>query len=380
MGDDLLLTNARLVLRDETVLGTVLVIDGLIAEVDRDRCRRPGAIDLNGDYVVPGVVELHTDALDKHALPRPGMRWPETAAVLAHDAQLAAAGITTVLDSLAVGYLVDGGQRPMDPRPLAHAITRAQGAGLLRCEHFLHLRCEVSTEFVVEDVEPLAGDALVRLASLMDHSPGQQQFESADKYREYNQGRHGLGDAQIDALIAQRTGDRDKYAEKHRAALIDLCHKHGIPLATHDDATARHVGEAAEAGGVIAEFPTTIEAARAARRLGLAVVAGAPNLVCGRSHAGNVSASELAVNGLIDVLSSDYVPASALHGAFLLNHRYELPLPAAIATVTLAPARLLGFDDRGEIAVGKRADLVRARCVGGLPIVDGVWRQGCRVA
>jgi alpha-D-ribose 1-methylphosphonate 5-triphosphate diphosphatase len=172
MGDDLLLTNARLVLRDETVLGTVLVIDGLIAEVDRDRCRRPGAIDLNGDYVVPGVVELHTDALDKHALPRPGMRWPETAAVLAHDAQLAAAGITTVLDSLAVGYLVDGGQRPMDPRPLAHAITRAQGAGLLRCEHFLHLRCEVSTEFVVEDVEPLAGDALVRLASLMDHSPG----------------------------------------------------------------------------------------------------------------------------------------------------------------------------------------------------------------
>ena len=131
---------------------------------------------------------------------------------------------------------------------------------------------------------------------------------------------------------------------------------------------------------MIAEFPTTIEAARAARRLGLAVVAGAPNLVCGRSHAGNVSASELAVNGLIDVLSSDYVPASALHGAFLLNHRYELPLPAAIATVTLAPARLLGFDDRGEIAVGKRADLVRARCVGGLPIVDGVWRQGCRVA
>src|SRR5256712_7501506 len=114
---DLLLTNARLVMRDETVLGTVLVIDGLIAEVDRDRSTRPGAVDLNGDYVVPVVVELHTDALDKHALPRPGMRWPETAAVLAHDAQLAAAGITTVLDSLAVGYLVDAGQRPTDPRP-----------------------------------------------------------------------------------------------------------------------------------------------------------------------------------------------------------------------------------------------------------------------
>jgi len=131
---------------------------------------------------------------------------------------------------------------------------------------------------------------------------------------------------------------------------------------------------------VIAEFPTTLEAARAAKAYGLAVIAGAPNLVMGRSHSGNVSVAELATTGLLDILSSDYVPASALHGAFLLHQRHGLSLPDAIACVTSTPAERVGLDDRGEIAPGRCADLVRVRVVDDLPLVVAVWRDGRRVA
>jgi alpha-D-ribose 1-methylphosphonate 5-triphosphate diphosphatase len=260
-----------------------------------------------------------------------------------------------------------------------NAIHSAQGAGLLRVEHFLHMRCEVSTEHVVEDFAPYADDPLVRLVSLMDHTPGQRQFTSLAKYREYNQGKYGLSDAELDALIARRLEDQQRYGAKHRAALLELCGARGLPLASHDDATVGHVEEAAKAGMTIAEFPTTLEAARAARVYGLAVIAGAPNLVMRRSHSGNVAAADLAREGLLDVLSSDYVPASALHGAFLLHHRHGLALPAALATVTATPAARVGLDDRGEIAPGLRADLVRVRLVGELPVVVSVWRRGVRV-
>ncbi len=329
---------------------------------------------------MPGVVELHTDVLERHAIPRPGVLWPAVPAVLAHDSQLVGAGITTVLDSLAIGYLVDTGQRPRDPRPLVEAIRAARGAGLLRADHYLHMRCEVSTELVVQDFTPFADDPLVRLVSLMDHAPGQRQFVSVSKYREYNQGRFGLTDAQLDALIERRLEEQARYADEHRAAITALCRKHGLPVASHDDATAAHVDEALQAGAAIAEFPTTLEAAEAAHGYGLAVLAGAPNLVRGHSHSGNVSAAELAARGWLDVLSSDYVPASVLHGAFLLHLQHGMTLPRAMATVSATPARRVGLEDRGAIAPGRRADLVRVRVHGDVVAVRGVWCRGERVA
>ena len=376
---ELVLANARVVTREEIFPGSVSILAGRITALDASPVVGPGAVDCEGDFLIPGVVELHTDVLEKHAFPRPAARWPALAAVVAHDAQLATAGITTVLDSLAVGYVFDSGQRARDPRALTEAIRSAQAAGLLRVEHFLHMRCEVSTEHVVEDFTPYADDSLVRLVSLMDHTPGQRQFTSLGKYREYNQGKYGLSDSELDALIARRLEDQQRYGAKHRAALLELCGARGLPLASHDDATVGHVEEAAKAGMTIAEFPTTLEAARAARVYGLAVIAGAPNLVMRRSHSGNVAAGALAGEGLVDVLSSDYVPASALHGAFLLHARHGLALPAALATVTATPAARIGFDDRGEIAPGLRADLVRVRLVGELPVVESVWRRGVRV-
>ena len=377
---ELVIGNARVVMRDDVVHGSLHVLAGRIADVDATRAVTAGATDLEGDYLIPGLVELHTDVLEKHAFPRPSARWPEVAAVVAHDGQLIAAGITTVLDSLAIGYVYDGGQRARNPLPLIAAIERARAGGLLKADHLLHLRCEVSTEHVVTDFTPHAGHPLVRLVSLMDHAPGQRQFTNVAKYREYNQGKYGLSDAEIDALIEKRIADREKYGDVHRAALLRLCETSRVPLASHDDATVAHVEEAAKAGTVIAEFPTTIDAARAARAYGLAVIAGAPNLVMGRSHSGNVSVAELAAAGLLDILSSDYVPASALHGAFLLHRRYGWPLPDAIASVTATPAERIGLDDRGEVAPGRCADLLRVRVVDDIPIVVAVWRDGRRVA
>jgi len=377
---ELVLANARLVMRDEVVPGSVRIAAGRIVDVDPGCAVVSPGTDLESDFLIPGIVELHTDVLEKHAFPRPGARWPAVAAVVAHDAQLIAAGITTVLDSLAVGYVYDGGQRARDPVALVGAIRGARERGLLKADHLLHLRCEVSTEHVVGDFAPHTADPLLRLVSVMDHAPGQRQFTDVSKYREYNQGKYGLSDAQMDALIEKRIADRDRYGDAHRAAILRLCDSGRLPLASHDDATTGHVEEAAKAGMVIAEFPTTLEAARAARAYGLAVVGGAPNLVMGGSHSGNISAAELAAQRLLDILSSDYVPASALHGAFLLHRRHGWPLSDAIACVTSTPAERIGLDDRGEIAPGRRADLVRVRLVDDLPLVVAVWRDGRRVA
>jgi len=380
MRHELVITNALIVTRQDSFQGTLCTVDGAIAEIAPGSSGVAGGLDFEGDLLLPGLVELHTDVLEKHLAPRPGVLWPVPAAVLAYDAQLAAAGITTVLDSLAVGYLIDGGQRPRDPRPLIEAVRAAQDAGRLRADHHLHLRCEVSTEFVVRDFEPFVRDPLLRLVSLMDHAPGQRQFVSLEKFREYNQGRYGLSDAQMDMLIEQRLADHVRFGARHRTTIVALCQKHGLRLASHDDATGAHVEEAAEIGTLIAEFPTTIEAAEAARTWGLAIMAGAPNLVRGRSHSDNVSAGELAGRGLLDILSSDYVPAAALHGAWTLHVRHDMPLHQAVAAVSAVPAERVGLDDRGELIPGRRADMIRVAIHGEVPVVRSVWRAGERVA
>jgi alpha-D-ribose 1-methylphosphonate 5-triphosphate diphosphatase len=376
----LALGNALIVTREEAFVGSLRAERGRITEVVPGVACAPGALDCGGDWLLPGLVELHTDVLERHAFPRPGVRWPEEAAVVAYDAQLASAGITTSFDSLAIGYVFDTGQRPRDPRPLADAVRSAQARGLLRADHFLHVRCEVGTAQVLDDFEPFADDPMVRLVSLMDHTPGQRQFVSLDKYREFYQGKYGLSDAQMAALIESRLADQAAYSARHREAITRRCQERGLTLVSHDDATVAHVEEAAKIGTAIAEFPTTLEAAHAARAYGLAILAGAPNLVCGRSHSGNVAVADLARHDRLDILSSDYVPASLLHAAVLLHTQLGWPLPAAIATVTATPAERVGLDDRGDIAPGRRADLVRVSLVDGLPVVRAVWRLGERVA
>jgi alpha-D-ribose 1-methylphosphonate 5-triphosphate diphosphatase len=308
--------------------------------------------------------------------------WDPVAAVVSFDGQLATSGITTVLDSLRVWTEEGAEEADGFATVLADAIARARSAELLRVEHFLHLRCEVPMPTVVEEARALIGRSDVRLASLMDHTPGQRQFRDERKLRDYYLGKNGaLTDAALDRMFHKRIENQAAYAAGNYRRLVDLAKAHATPLASHDDTTLDHVADAIRDRVSIAEFPTTIEAAVALHEAGIRVLMGAPNLVRGGSHAGNVATADLARAGVLDVLSSDYMPASLLIAALRLPATAPgIDLSAAIRTVTKTPAEAVGLDDRGEIAIGKRADLIRVHVAGDVPTVRATWRRGSRVA
>lgn len=376
---ELVLANAQIVLADEVVTGSVLLRDGKIADIDTQSHR--GGEDFDGDFLIPGLVELHTDHLENHYRPRPGVFWDPLAALHAHDVQISGSGITTVFDAVRIGSDVDLPDMFAHAQKLVEAIRLGPEQGWLRAEHFLHLRCELPSHDVVEHFEAFADHTLTRLASVMDHTPGQRQFRSLDDYKRFYAKHMGQSETQMLAYINARQAEHDAYSAANRKAIVARAHELGLALASHDDATLAHVEEAANEGLAIAEFPTTLEAAAAAHDAGLAVLMGAPNVVRGKSHSGNISASDLVAAGLLDILSSDYVPFALLQAVFILPQRLEeVSLPQALATVTKNPARAAGLVDRGEIAIGKRADLVRVSAKARLPAVRAVWKEGIRVS
>jgi alpha-D-ribose 1-methylphosphonate 5-triphosphate diphosphatase len=374
-----ILRNARIVLPEAVIEGSLKIVDGIVRDISTGSSSL--GEDMGGDYVIPGLIELHTDHLEGHFAPRPGVRWNAIAAVQAHDAQIACSGITTVFDCIRLGSDEEEGFQAGEMRVLADAIETAQAEGRLRSDHFLHLRCEVSARDVLEAFDAFREDERVRLASLMDHAPGQRQFQTMDQYTLYYKTKRGLSDAEFARFVAKRQESSALYSAPHRREISAHCRDNGVTLASHDDATLAHVDEAIADGVRLAEFPTSVAAARASHEAGLSVLMGAPNVVRGGSHSGNIAARDLAEAGILDVLSSDYVPSSLLQAAFrLADDLDQVSLPEAIALVTSTPARTVGLDDRGSIAVGKRADLVRVQALGAIPIVRSVWSAGSRVA
>ncbi|OJF91327.1 alpha-D-ribose 1-methylphosphonate 5-triphosphate diphosphatase [Pararhizobium antarcticum] len=379
MTAELVLSNAMIVLEDEIIAGSVLIRDGLIVDISAGASR--SGEDFEGDYLVPGLVELHTDHLESHYSPRPGVRWLKMAAIQAHDAQIATAGITTVFDCLRMGSDEDGGFETGEMREMADALALAARENRLRADHRIHLRCEVSTDNVLEQFQEFENDPQVGLVSLMDHAPGQRQFQTMEQYTLYYKTKRGLSDDAFDAFVARQKALSEKYAAPHRSEIVRACAARGIAVASHDDATLEHVEESVGFGIRLAEFPTSVEAAEASHRAGLSVLMGAPNIVRGRSHSGNIAARDLAARGVLDVLSSDYVPFSLIQAPFVLSDELEtVSLPQALAMVTATPARTVGLDDRGRIAAGLRADIVRVHRSSGIPVVRSVWREGRRVA
>lgn len=379
MSAETILSNARIVLEDQVVEGSVHIRDGRIVDISEGPMRT--GEDFGGDYLIAGLVELHTDHLESHYSPRPGVRWNKTSAIQAHDAQVATAGITTVFDCLRMGSDEDGGFSQGEMREMADAIQAAEREDRLRAEHLIHLRCEVSAADVLDHFADFETDPYVRLVSLMDHAPGQRQFQTMDQYTLYYKTKRGLSEEAFAHFVARRQESSAKYAAPHRDALARVCAARGITVASHDDATLDHVEEAKGYGVRLAEFPTSLEAADASHQAGMSVLMGAPNVVRGKSHSGNIAARDLASRGVLDVLSSDYVPLSLLHAPFVLADDFGgISLPQALAMVTSTPARTVGLDDRGRIAPGLRADLVRVRRDDGVPVVRSVWREGRRVA
>jgi alpha-D-ribose 1-methylphosphonate 5-triphosphate diphosphatase len=380
MSADLVIANARVVTPDAVVHGAVQIRDGLIADISAGATIPPGAVDCEGDYLIPGLVELHTDNLERHLRPRPGVHWPRRAAMAAHDGEFAAVGATTVLDALRVGTVDDQYSLGDYAVEAAEAADQLRALDLLRCDHFIHLRCELTSPTLIEEYDRIGGDPRLRLISVMDHTPGQRQFARLEKYVEYYQEKRGYSDEQMAAFIDEARLLQETHGLPNRGALAKRIREGRFAVASHDDATAEHVAESIAVGATIAEFPTTFEAARESRAKGLKVLIGAPNLLRGTSHSGNVSAMALAAEGLVDILSSDYAPASLMLAAFKMAEDVEAyDLPAAIACVTRTPALAVGLTDRGAIAPGLRADLARVYHVERLCVTRALWRQGARV-
>lgn len=392
MTNSITLRNAQIVLANEVIRGSVQIQDGRIADI----ASGPSNVgeDFDGDLLIPGLVEIHTDNLERHLMPRPKVRWPAMAALLSHDAEIAAAGITTVFDALGIGDGDADGLRGGGMDEILSALEQSQQHQVLRSEHHLHIRCELPAPNTLELFQPFAAlnrtppsgkssesgrSIRVGLLSLMDHTPGQRQWSEIAHARTYFTGKKGWSLEKFERHVAEAPEAQSRYARPHRRHFIAWAREHGVPVASHDDTTPEHVAEAVADGIRISEFPTTLAAAQAARAASMLIVMGGPNIVRGGSHSGNVAAADLARARLLDALSSDYVPGSLLLGAMRLVEEAGWSLPQALATVSLHPAQSLGLNDRGQIEEGLRADLVRVHRLGLQPAVRSVWRQGQRV-
>ncbi|MDB5528224.1 MAG: phosphonate metabolism protein [Devosia sp.] len=373
-----ILSNARIVLADRTITGSVTVDNGMIAAVSEGADMASDALDFGGDYLLPGIIDLHTDNLEHHMQPRPAVRWPSSmAAALAHDWQVLGAGVTTVLDSLSMGDYDSKGQRTAMLEAAIAAVGQAKAAGVLKSDHYLHFRYELSDAGLLDLAKRHVDNPAVRLVSMMDHTPGQGQWHDLTIYRAFRKKKNGQvwTEPEWDLYIAERVASQAEHVGPARAWVSEAAKAHNIPMASHDDTTVEDVDRAHGYGIGISEFPTTMAAAKRAHELGMQNVMGAPNVVLGGSHSGNVSALALADEGLLDILTSDYVPASMLQAAFILANR-GLAMHDAVAMVSARPAAALGFADRGRIETGLRADLLRVRVVDGLPVIDGIWVAG----
>lgn len=372
-------TNYRLQLPDQELLGTLVVRDGKIADI------QPGIVaqgqNGNGEYLMPGLIELHTDNLEQRMSPRPQVRWPLEAATVYHDRDMAAAGITTVCDAIAIGDVTPTSVRMTQFGPMIDAIHQGHTEGRFTVDHRLHLRCELGYEQVHKTVADYAKHPLLVMMSLMDHTPGQRQFADVEKYKAYYKGKHGVSDEQMEGFIQGRMDDQQRNVVANRRQLADLARTHQICLASHDDATIAHVQEAVEDGAAIAEFPTTLAAAQKAHSENLQILMGAPNVILGGSQSGNVSATDLLKHDLVDVISSDYVPQSLVQAMFLIAQTFAKPLHEAMRLFTINPAKAIHLaGDRGSLETGKRADLITLHHDGGVPRLTSVVCHGRRVA
>jgi len=376
---EILFNNANLILPDAEMQGSVLVRDGRIVDIAA-RSAVQGH-DLEGDILAPGLIELHTDNLERYLRPRPSVHWPHQAAIAAHDGEIATCGITTVFDALQIGSILTGRKSNYGSyaRKVASEILSMRARGTLRVSHFLHLRAEICSETLIQEFADFTTQDRIGIVSLMDHTPGQRQFRDLDKFRVYQMGKYSMSEEEFQVHAANLYDVNTSFAKQHQAAGVAEARRLGAVLASHDDTDLSHVATSVKQGITFAEFPTTLEAAKASHAAGIKVMMGAPNIMRGRSHSGNVAAEDCARAECLDILSSDYIPSALLLSAFRLGEIWE-DLPRAMGTVTRAPANAAGLTDRGRLEIGARADLIRIRIAEGMPVVRETWVEGRRVA
>lgn len=380
---DYVLGHVRAVLPDRIVDDAwIAVRGGRIAEVGAHPGGAKADVDGAGLLCLPGIIDVHSDGLEREVLPRPATPVPWPFAVLSYEGKLSAAGITMVFHGASFGEegSTPSGRSLPKTRALVAAVAgRRPGPVDHRILHRLDIRSPEGLAALRTELAQTAESPV--LVSHEDHTPGQGQYADRRYYERYVAGAHGLDEhaarAHVDALIVERERRLDT-REEALSWLGALAAAGRIRLLGHDPASPTEIDDLIARGGSIAEFPTTVDTAAAAREHGLPVVGGAPNVLRGGSHNGNVAVAELAAKGLLTALASDYLPAGLVAAAFLLATQGITPLPTAVGLITSGPAEVAGLTDRGTLVPGTRADLTLVEPGDPWPIVHATLRAESR--
>ena len=370
----LYLTGARVVLPDAVLEdAAVLIEDGVIAAIDPESGKGAQTLDLSGKTLIPGMIDLHCDALEKEVEPRPNVHFPLDFACAQADKRNAAAGVTTVFHALSFANEELGVRNNAFAASVARAVHAWNPHGLV--DNRVHCRYEV-TDPTAPDIllELMAADEM-HLLSVMDHSPGQGQFKDIAAYRDYLARTYKKTEGELDALVENKLAQAEGAMARIRL-LIDAAQAQGIRVASHDDDTPEKVETLHGLGVGISEFPINLESAQAARERGMSTVFGAPNILRGKSQSGAMRALDAVKAGVADCLCADYHPATLIVAVFRLPELADITLADAVRLVSANPARAAGLADRGEIATGKRADLVAVAHINGLAQASGVFAAG----
>lgn len=370
----LYLTGARVVLPNDALDdAAVLIEDGFIAAINPASGNGAQTIDLSDKTLIPGLIDLHCDALEKEVEPRPNVHFPLDFACAQADKRNAAAGITTVFHALSFANEELGVRNNAFAASLVRAVHAWNPLGLV--DNRVHCRYEVTDPTAPEILlELMAADEL-HLLSVMDHSPGQGQFKDIAAYRDFLARTYKKSEAELDSLMENKLAQA-KGTMTRIQLLINAAKAKGIPIASHDDDTPEKVETLHGLGVSITEFPINLESAHAARALGMSTVFGAPNILRGKSQSGAVRALDAVQAGVVDCLCADYYPATLIVAVFRLPELAGISLADAVRLVSANPARAAGLADRGEIVVGKRADLVAVAHINGLAQASHVFSAG----
>lgn len=351
--------NSVLVTPDRVIEnGSLQVVCGRIVALREGKMAGDGpAIDAAGAMLIPGFVDIHSDANEKAIHPRPRAQFPADLALQELDKVMAVCGVTTIYHCVAFSNGQKGLRAVQAARSLIQSIVAC--ADRLLCNTRIHLRYDITLIDALPVVARLIDQGAVGLFSFMDHTPGQGQFATYAAFRDYLGRHHQYTEEEVQTVVQKRIADREAVNDDDLMALGLYCQSRGVPMASHDDDTPEKVARLQAMGVTISEFPVTLAAARSANRLGMRVAMGAPNLLMGKSTNDNLTAMAAAREGLLDIVCSDYTPMTLLHAALKLFRSGLMTLPRAVARFSLNPALAAGIaDETGSLSVGKAADMV----------------------
>jgi len=377
------LSDLKVVLPDQTLeRGSVLIEDGIIVDIIEGAA--PVAVpSLSGLTLIPGLIDLHGDMLERDVQPRPSARFPTEIGLLELDKRLAGAGITTAYAAISFAWRGNDLRSQESATEMIETLNRLNDDTLV--DMYVHARFEVTNPATGPILSDLLEKNLIQLVSIMDHTPGQGQYSDVDRYLNFMHKWLGvdiasLGTSKEEIMEKMKTNIMEQ-AEAPRdwdvvRDVIAVALKHNVPVASHDDDTLQKVQEQDEMGVSISEFPVSKEAAQAAKDNGMWVIMGAPNAYRGQSTSNNLSAMDAINDGLVDILATDYYPAALLHTAFKLNRDGVMPLHDSLKLVSTNAADAMNLTDRGRIEKGYSADLVLVHENTRFPQVRGTIRQG----